>query len=651
MKTIVPSCLKARFFAALATGFVFSAATLRGEAPASVPLETALRARCLEVLRRGLASDEFWPAMHAAEALTLAGDGQEVLASLARKQAADDQQQCGLAREAVRAGDRSQISTLLDILVKPASNGHTHAAESLFKVCEVSDGRSLRMALAQDDDLKLKLMAAAALARCGHPTALNSAPAYLAHADVEIRKTAAWILGQLGSSAHVTPLQKALTNESEPLARAYCLHALALLGDPAGKEGLGRNLQSPLPAVRTYAAEFASYCRAVEFREQLVKLLEDETLDVRVRAAQSLIVLAQSPENLGLPIGVASEDIARDVYPASAANPRYSEGSIAVLKDGSLLFSTTEFIGGGADHATARIIARASRDGGRTWDDSRVLQENTGQQNVMSVTLRRLAADRFDGPLGMFYLVKNGPTDLNVYLRISNDEARTFGEPIRVTHAPGYHVMNNDRVTVLASGRLICPIAWTDDVFKRGGGHFVCQCWLSDDGGRNWRRSADQVDQPQRGAMEPEVVELAGGKLLMIIRTQLGRIATSVSTDGGDHWSGPGQLSVPSPESPATIRRIPATGDLLLVWNNTFTAVAGHGGKRTPLTAAISTDDGQTWQHAQNLENDPDQGYAYTSITFYRERALLSYYVAEAKTGRISSRFRSLPVRWFYESR
>src|ERR1043166_6908549 len=116
---------------------------------------------------------------------------------------------------------------------------------------------------------------------------------------------------------------------------------------------------------------------------------------------------------------------------ATTANPRYSEGSIIVLADGSLLYATTEFIGGRADHATAQIIARSSTNGGHTWSEPRVLQENSGQQNVMSVTLRRLVPEKSDGPVGMFYLVKNSPSDLQVYLRISSDEARKFGEPIR----------------------------------------------------------------------------------------------------------------------------------------------------------------------------------------------------------------------------
>jgi sialidase-1 len=242
--------------------------------------------------------------------------------------------------------------------------------------------------------------------------------------------------------------------------------------------------------------------------------------------------------------------------------------------------------------------------------------------------------------------VKNGPTDLKVYLRVSADEARTFGEPVRVTDSPGYHVMNNDRVAVLSSGRLVCPVAWTADVSK--GGHFVCLCYFSDDGGKSWKKGAGTVDAPKRGAMEPEVVELSDGRLMMIARTQLGYIAAAVSEDGGDHWDQPAQLPVKAPEAPATIRRIPATGDLLLIWNNTFEPGAGHGGKRTPLTAAVSSDEGRTWKHVRDLETDAGRAFAYTSVAVHKDRLLLTYYVSDPKTNRLSSRFRSIPVRWLY---
>ena len=344
----------------------------------------------------------------------------------------------------------------------------------------------------------------------------------------------------------------------------------------------------------------------------------------------------------------AKDDIREDVYRANARYPRYSEGSIIALRDESLLYATTEFAGGGADHSGATIVARTSFDDGRSWGPQRTMQENIGKQNVMSVTLRRLpeTTGQEKSPIGMFFLVKNSSSDLKVMVRISHDECHSFGEPIVVTPGPGYHVMNNDRVTVLSTGRLVCPVSWAEDVFKAG--HFVACCFLSDDGGRTWRASTDRVDQPKRGAMEPEVVELANGRLLMIIRTQLGAIATSVSADGGDHWAAPSKLEVDAPESPATIRTIPSTRDLLLIWNKTYVPGQGHGGKRTPLASAISSDGGQTWSHVRMLETDADSGFAYTSCLFHKDRVLLSYYVHDEKTRNISSRFRSLPVRWFY---
>jgi sialidase-1 len=135
----------------------------------------------------------------------------------------------------------------------------------------------------------------------------------------------------------------------------------------------------------------------------------------------------------------------------------------------------------------------------------------------------------------------------------------------------------------------------------------------------------------------------------MIVRTQLGEIYASFSTDRGETWSEAKSWGIRSPEAPATLRRIPATGDLLLVWNPVYEATAGHGGKRTPLVAAVSSDEGRTWGAPRTLEDRADREFAYTSIAFSGRNVFISYYVAENSTGRLSTRFRSLPVNWFYE--
>jgi len=607
-------------------------------------LQSQLKERCLQILRDGMRSDEFWPSIHAAEGLTLAGYGQEVLDYLKPKLKieTDDQKRCGIARELVRAGDKAPVAIMLDILAKDDPYGHSHAAESLYKVAELGDGSVMRKAFARRNNPIHRIMAAAALGRCGNPHAMQHLRRMAADHDQTHFRIASWVLGRIGDKTDIPQMRKNVARAEDVLARCYAEHALAALGDEQGQQALLRNLENDDPAIRTYAATFAGDARMTSASSRLKALLDDKTDDVRFRAAQSLLVFSRPA------LRDRNEDRSLDVFQAEKQHPRYTEGSIIELRDGSLLFAVTEFIDNASDFAKAQLVARVSQDGGRTWGPKRVLQKNIGGLNVMSVTLRRLGNPvRKKTPIGLFYLVKNSFKDLRVYLRISHDEAKTFGKPILVTKEKGYHVMNNDRVTLLSSGRLLVPVASTPDVKKVN--HFVSFCYLSDDGGNTWRAGRGHVDLPKRGAMEPEVVELKSGRLLMIMRTQLGQIATAYSKDGGDTWTKGEPLTVKAPEAPTTIRRIPSTGDLLLIWNNTFTEGAGHGGKRTPLTAAVSSDEGKTWKNIRNLETRTDQTYAYTSIAFVKDRVLLSYWVQDVGTRFYSTRYRSLPVKWFYQ--
>ncbi|MCP4856856.1 MAG: sialidase [Fuerstiella sp.] len=613
--------------------------SLNAHADDTIDLDDATREKCLTVLRSGLHGNDFWPSIHAAEGLTLGGYEEEVIAFLTPKlpNEKDDQRRCGISRELVRTGRRSNAAVMLSILEGADDYGHVHAAESLYKIVEVGDGIAMRRAFHQEENLRLKLMAAAALGRCGNPEAMSVLRSMLQHQDPEILRIAAWILGRIGDSSDIPRLRKELPRCEEELLRAYLHHSLASLGDKGGLIALAANLKNADGAVRTYAATFAGDARSGNLAGVLQQMLDDPHPDAAIRAAQTLLVLSRpaTPD--------PREDVSVVVYPSTKQNPRYTEGSVLPLLDGTLLFAATEFKGTGSDFAEAHIVGRRSTDGGRTWDARRVLQQNTGGMNVMSVTLRRLPS----GQVAMFYLQKNSHADLDLFVRFSSDETATFGDPVLVTADDGYHVVNNDRIVQLSSGRLLAPAASTPDVHKVN--HFVSHCYLSDNNGRTWRGGSGSVDAPKRGAMEPEVIELTDGRVLMVVRTQMGFIGCSYSDDGGDTWTEMQSLGVKAPEAPATLRRIPATGDLLLVWNDTFTAGAGHGGKRTPLTAAISRDEGTSWQHVNNLESDSDRTYSYTSLVFDRDRAVMSYWDSGAGQGILSCRFRSLPVSWFYQ--
>ncbi|GEM_PF-747969 len=331
-----------------------------------IMLDSATREKCLNVLRAGLRGEEFWPSMHAAEGLTLGGHGLEVIDYLTPKlkTETDDQHLCGLAREIVRAGDRSVVPVMLNILEGDNNYGHVHAAESLFKVFETGDGKSMRRAHAQSDNLKLKLMAAGALVRSGETAALQTVRDLLADGDPQNYTIAAWVLGQIGDSSDIPRLKAQLPRCPDAATRANFEHALAILGDPDGLQALERNLTSSDNMIRTYAATFAGDARATFASDRLKAMLEDPFEDARIRAAQSLLVLAGPTV---LPFQIQANAVFKELnahycwfHPRVAALPGHgNDGQPAVVM-------TIQKHLGVSDHYSGLYFLRTN-DLGQTW--------------------------------------------------------------------------------------------------------------------------------------------------------------------------------------------------------------------------------------------------------------------------------------------
>src|SRR5439155_17015517 len=144
-------------------------------------------------------------------------------------------------------------------------------------------------------------------------------------------------------------------------------------------------------------------------------------------------------------------------------------------------------------------------------------------------------------------------------------------------------------------------------------GYIETATYTCNEGGNSWQASNNCFDLPNRGAMEPHVEELRDKGVLMVMRTQLGAVYKAVSKDGGKTWSKGESLGVEAPESCPELIKIPSTGDLLLIWNASKydPKWASHFGKRTPLSAAVSKDDGKTWSKPRHLETDP--GWAFSN--------------------------------------
>ncbi len=306
-------------------------------------------------------------------------------------------------------------------------------------------------------------------------------------------------------------------------------------------------------------------------------------------------------------------------------NPRNSEGDFVTLKDGRILFVYSRYTGtSSSDHGTAFLAGRYSSDGGRTWTSTdEVIVEQEGKMNVMSVSLLRLQ----NGDIALFYLKKNSTSDCIPLMRTSKDEGKTWSAPVTcITDKEGYFVLNNDRVIQLSNGRLLMAVALHQTPQENKWSNAArLYSYYSDDNGQSWKPGGEVANPDKIVMQEPGVIELKNGDIMMIIRANPGVQYKSYSSDKGLTWTPSEPTNIKSPLSPATIQRIPSTGDLLMVWNNNGGEVEAMKGKRTPMTIAISKDDGKTWQHQRDLETDPDGWYCYFAMHFTGKHVLLGY--------------------------
>jgi sialidase-1 len=361
------------------------------------------------------------------------------------------------------------------------------------------------------------------------------------------------------------------------------------------------------------------------------------------------------------------EKIGACVWKTSEENPRNGEADAIQLADGRLFLAYTYFYGGGHDESAAEIRGCYSEDGGRTWSDEHVIQENIGLCNVMCVNLLELD----DGRIAFVFAVKSGQVpgefDCRPFIKYSTDSCLTWSEPTAMSpDANRYYVLENSRLIQLSNGRILFPIAL---LIATNPWWFAGCCVYSDDSGESWKvgEFAAARDYPIAGFVENGVVEIDTSRrtvrgasrqntvepvVLMYARSSRGEILHCFSVNGGITWSEPEPLGPKSPISPSMVKRIPSTGDLLLIWNAVDRRTA-HPQWRSPLTAAISKDEGQTWINMRDIEPNIETTYCYPSLTFTREdTVVLTYYRGEhIDGGQHNLRemvVRVLPVSWFY---
>jgi sialidase-1 len=388
-----------------------------------------------------------------------------------------------------------------------------------------------------------------------------------------------------------------------------------------------------------------------------------------VKKISSMVLLLLSIHALAVPMAAAQPadsrtDLARPsgsktivtVSGSTPELPRKSEGDLIELSDGRLLLVSMEFGGDGSDFARTRLVAHESADGGLTWGCHRVVADTApGDVNVYSPNLIRaqdggilLIFHRLHGKVGSGY-------SYTLHAWKSRDEGRTFS-PLTEFAARKDFALCNATVKRLTSGRLLLPVNPAAPGEQGPSGKYAVTVLYSDDDGLTWSEADNRLDLPLRGAMEPHVEQTGDGRVLMVMRSQLGSIHMSESTDEGKSWSEPRATELTAPESCPELTRIPSTGDLLLIWNHSYDPkFRSHFGKRSPLTAAISRDHGRTWEHIRDIETDPTRAFSNPGCRFTRDgKAIVNYWTCEylpdwRMQDIIDLRVAIIDAAWFYE--
>jgi predicted neuraminidase len=216
------------------------------------------------------------------------------------------------------------------------------------------------------------------------------------------------------------------------------------------------------------------------------------------------------------------------------------------------------------------------------------------------------------GGLILFYKAGPSPETWSGFLKRSRDGGRTWSEAELLPAGLFGPIKNKPiaglRGEIVAGTSVESYRAWTSWVD------------ISPDGGRTWTRHGPiVVPGVPKGNIQPSLWRCTDGRLRMVVRTteRVGRVCLAESSDDGRTWSAARATSLPHPNAGLDAVKL-ADGRVLLVYNHTPSG-------RTPLSVAVSEDDGDTWQVSRALEDGPGE-YSYPAVIQARDgRVHVSY--------------------------
>ncbi|MBR1469768.1 MAG: exo-alpha-sialidase [Prevotella sp.] len=317
--------------------------------------------------------------------------------------------------------------------------------------------------------------------------------------------------------------------------------------------------------------------------------------------------------------------LAKEFIYDDAPFPSCHASTIVELRNGDLLAA---WFGGSYEGATDVGIWTARKYFGATrWTTPSEVATPQGLGACYNPVLFQMP----DGELLLFYKIGKFVQDWSGWLIRSSDEGLTWSRPERLPE--GFLGPVKNKPEIIQNTALLCPSSTEKDGWKihferfetHADGRFPTARELASKVtkiGPVEAEMAAKTFEPDVlspiGCIQPSILKLKNGQLQVLCRTQNGRLASSRSSDGGRSWSRVKLTELPNNNSgtdAVTLR----DGRHILVYNPVSTPVGENGGARSPLSVAVSDDDGQTWRDILTLENDAEGEYSYPAVVQGRD--------------------------------
>ena len=250
------------------------------------------------------------------------------------------------------------------------------------------------------------------------------------------------------------------------------------------------------------------------------------------------------------------------------------------------------WFGGKAEGAANVQIWSSTFDGNR-WSDPQVLGSEPGQPCWNPVLFKTAK-----GTLCLWYKAGPKPESWTGYVRISNDNGKTWSTPEMM---PGgfwgpvrAKPIQLDNGTILAGTSVESYRNWTPYVDR------------STDDGKTWNRSNGFNVPIKFGQIQPALFQTEDAKIVALMRSKNPpNICRSESKDGGETFTPAEETALPNPSAGIDVVKT-NRGDVFLIYNPTQMF-------RTPISLARSSDDGRSWKKVVDLETEPGE-FSYPAM-------------------------------------